>query len=177
MKSRWSKCLDCTHEKENPSDYFTIKTCQKDAKIVGNLPMGISQPIKYLLDPGTRITVTLTSIFYYASLHIQGNLETPCLIKVYMPHTVKNYQIILMYEEKWLTLIPREGWLTCSRKYFELQWNYRASRLGVKKRKKTPHNQTALLKLKTAKPREDKIGNTMNLGKDIRTFFKPTYCQ
>ena len=91
--------MDCTYEKENPYDYFTIKTCQKDGKIVGHLPMGISQPIKYLLDGGARITVTLTSIFYYASLLIQGDLETPCLIKVYMPHTVKNYQIIFMYEE------------------------------------------------------------------------------
>ena len=42
---------------------------------------------------------------------------------------------------------------------------------------KRTRNQTALLKLKTAKPREEKAGNTMNLGKDIRTYFKPTYCQ
>ena len=42
---------------------------------------------------------------------------------------------------------------------------------------KRTRNKTALLKLKTAKPREEKAGNTMNLGKDIRTYFKPTYCQ
>ena len=35
-------------------------------------------------------------------------------------------------------------------------------------------NKTASLKLKTAKPREDETGDTMNLGKYIRTFFKPT---
>ena len=31
-------------------DYFAIKTCQKDGKIVGHLPMEISRPTKYLLD-------------------------------------------------------------------------------------------------------------------------------
>ena len=25
-----SECLDCAHEKENPHDYFAIKTCQED---------------------------------------------------------------------------------------------------------------------------------------------------
>ena len=38
---------------------------------------------------------------------------------------------------------------------------------------KRTRNQIASLKLKTAKPREDETGNTMNLGKDIKTFFKP----
>ena len=39
---------------------------------------------------------------------------------------------------------------------------------------KRTRNQIASMKVKTAKPREDETGNTMNLGKDIRTFFKPT---
>ena len=45
-----SECLDCGHKKENPYDYFAIKTCQKDGKIVGHLPVEISRPTKYLLD-------------------------------------------------------------------------------------------------------------------------------
>ena len=45
-----SECLDYAHENENPYDYFAIKTCQKDGKIVGHLPMEISRPPKYLLD-------------------------------------------------------------------------------------------------------------------------------
>ena len=45
-----SECLDCAHEKENPYHYFAIKTCQKDGKIVGHLPVEISRPTKYLLD-------------------------------------------------------------------------------------------------------------------------------
>ena len=38
---------------------------------------------------------------------------------------------------------------------------------------KRTRNNTALLKLKTVKPRKEETGNTMNLGKDIGTFFKP----
>ena len=55
-----SKCLDCAHEKKNPYNYFTIKTCQKDGNLVSHLRMDISQPTKYLRDPVTRITATLT---------------------------------------------------------------------------------------------------------------------
>ena len=39
---------------------------------------------------------------------------------------------------------------------------------------KRTRNQTASLKPKTVKPRKDETGNTVNLGKYIRTFFKPT---
>ena len=39
---------------------------------------------------------------------------------------------------------------------------------------KRTRNQTASWKLKAAKPREDETGNTMNLGKGIKIFFKPT---
>ena len=53
--------MNCAHEKENFYDYFAIKTCQKDGKIVGHLPMETSQPTKYLLDQGARITTTLAS--------------------------------------------------------------------------------------------------------------------
>ena len=45
-----SDCLDCVRGKENPYDYFAIKTCQKDGKTVGHLPVEISQPNKYLPD-------------------------------------------------------------------------------------------------------------------------------
>ena len=84
-----NECLDCSHEKENPYDYFTIKTCKKDGMIVGHLPMEISHPTKYLLDRGARITATLTSTYYYTSPLVQGGLEIPCLLKIFMPPTVK----------------------------------------------------------------------------------------
>ena len=84
------KCLDYAHEKENRYGYFPIKECEKDGKIVGHLPMEIPRPTKYLLYRGARITATLTSTSYYTSPLVQGGLEIPCLIKVYMPCTVKN---------------------------------------------------------------------------------------
>ena len=165
--------MDCAHEKENPYDHFAIKTCQKDGKIVGHLPMEISRPTKYLLDRGARIIATLTSTSYYASPLVQGGLEIPCLIKVYMPRTVKNKQIISLYEEMIEALHQEkdgrpviESILNCS----ETTEPADIARTGTKRTR----NQTASLKLKTAKLREDETGNTMNLGKDIRTFFKPT---
>ena len=101
---------DCAHKKGNPYDYFAIKTCQKDGKIVGHLPMEISRPTKYLLERGARITATLTSTLYYASPLVQRGLKIPCLIKVYMPRTVKNKQIISMYEEVIEALYQEDGW-------------------------------------------------------------------
>ena len=101
-KTHWipteNECLDCSHEKENPYDYFAI-TCKKDGMIVGHLPMEISHPTKCLLDRGARITATLTSTSYYASPLVQGGLEIPCLLKIFLPRKVKNTQIISMYEE------------------------------------------------------------------------------
>ena len=89
-----NKCLHCAPEKENTYDYFAIKMCQKDGKIVGHLPLEISRLTTYLLDRGARVTATLTSTPYYAYSLVQGGLEIPCLIKVYMPRTVRNKQII-----------------------------------------------------------------------------------
>ena len=94
-----NKCLHCAPEKENTYDYFAIKMCQKDGKIVGHLPLEISRLTTYLLDRGARVTATLTSTSYYAYSLVQGGLEIPCLIKVYMPRTVRNKQIIQMQDE------------------------------------------------------------------------------
>ena len=168
-----SECLDCAHEKGNPYDYFAIKTCQKDGKIVGHLPMEISGPTKYLLDQEARITATLKSTSYFASPLVQGDLEIPCLIKVYMPHTVKNKQIISMYEEMIETLYQEKE----ERPVIEsiLNCGETTEPAGIEQRgRKRTRNQTASLKLKTVKPREDETGNTINLGRGIRTFFKPT---
>ena len=43
--------LDYSHEKENPCNYFPIKTCCKtDWEIVGHFPMEIPRPTKFLLN-------------------------------------------------------------------------------------------------------------------------------
>ena len=84
----------------------------------------------------------------------------------------KNKQIISMYEKMIEALYQeKDGWpvigsiLNCSET---------TEPADIKQRwTKRTCNQTASLKLKMAKPREDETGNTMNLEKDIRTFFKP----
>ena len=60
--------------------------------------MEISQSTKSKLDQGALIIATFTSMSYYKLL-VQEGLDIPRLVKVYMHRTVKNKQIILMYEE------------------------------------------------------------------------------
>ena len=155
-----SGCLNHVHEKENPYDYLAIKTCLKDGKIVGHLPMEISQSTKSKLDQGALIIATFTSMSYYKLL-VQEGLDIPCLVKVYMHRTVKNKQIISMYEEMIEALYrEKDGWpvigsiLNCNEttKPTDIEWR------GMKRTR----NETGSLKLKSAKPREDKTGNTMN---------------
>ena len=140
--------------------------------IDGHLPMDISRPSKYLLARGARITATLTSTSYYASPLVQGGLEILCLIKVYMTRTLKNKQIISMYKEMIEALCKEKDGrpvmgsiLNCSETAEPADIDWRGTSF---------RNQTASLKLKTAKSRENETGNTMSLGKDFRTFLKPT---
>ena len=165
-----NECLDCSHEKENPYDYFAI-TCKKDGMIVGHLPMEISHPTKCLLDRGARITATLTSTSYYASPLVQGGLEIPCLLKIFMPRTVKNTQIISMYEKMIETLYQEKDGrpvvgsiLNCCE-----ETEPRDSERKGTKRKRTVGKSS----------NEDKVSDNVvreksaNCGKDIRSFFKP----
>ena len=104
----------------------------------------------------------------------QRRITHPCLIKVYIPRTVKSKQINLMYEEMIEALYQEKDGrsvikpiLNCSESTdpADIEWR------GMKR----ACNQTVSLTLKTIKPGEDATGNTMNLGKDIRTFFKPAF--
>ena len=59
----------------------------------------ITLPPLILLDRGARITAALTSTSYYASPLLQGDLEIPCLVEVFMLRTIKNKFIISKYEK------------------------------------------------------------------------------
>ena len=87
-----------------------------------------------------------------------------------MPRTVKNKQIISMYEETIEALYQeKDGRLVIGS---ILNCSETTEPADIKRRgTKRTRNQTASLKLKTAKAREDKTGNTMNLGKDILELF------
>ena len=90
-----------------------------------------------------------------------------------MPRTVKNKQIISLYEEMIeASYQEKDGRLVVGS---ILNFSETTEPSDIKRREtKRTRNQTAQLKLKTAKPREDEAGSTKNLGKDVKTFFKPT---
>ena len=68
-----NQVLDCSHEKDNPYDFFAIKVCDIDSgTTVGHLPMENSRAIKFLLDRGARVNAVLTSTNYCVSPLVQG---------------------------------------------------------------------------------------------------------
>ena len=54
--------------------------------------------IKLLLDRGARIVLILTSTNCCVSSLLQGGLEIPCRVEIYMSPTVKNKQLIDIYQ-------------------------------------------------------------------------------
>ena len=93
-----SQKLDCVHERDNPFDFFAIKVMnQESGATVGHLPMENSRATKFLLDRGARVIATLTSTNYCVSPLVQGGLEIPCRVEIFMSPTVKNKQIIDIY--------------------------------------------------------------------------------
>ena len=90
-----------------------------------------------------------------------------------MPRTVKNKQIISMYEEMIEALYQEKDGRLDTRSILNCSETTEPADIERIGRKRT-RNQAVLLKLKTAKPREDKTGKAMNLGKVLEPFFKPT---
>ena len=86
-----SQTLDCVHEKDNPFHFFAIKVMGQDSgATVGHLPMENSRAAKFLLDTGARVIATLTSTNYCVSPLVQGGLEIPCRVEMFMSLTGKN---------------------------------------------------------------------------------------
>ena len=151
------ECLDCLHEKENPYNYFAIKTCKVDGRIVGHLPMEISRPTKYLLDRGARITATLTSTSYYASPLVQGGLEIPCSVKIYMPRTVKNKEIISLYEKMVEALYNEKDGRPVIGSIFNCCETTEPANIEEPKGIRRASNRTVALNLQADKPRENEM--------------------
>ena len=61
--------------------------------------MEISRPTKFLLEQGAEITATLMSSSHYSCPLVQGGLEIPCLVEVFMPLTFKNKEIVSKHKE------------------------------------------------------------------------------
>ena len=69
-------------------------TVTESGEAVGHLPMENSRVTKYILDRGA----VLASTNYDVSPLVQGGLEIPCRVEIYMPSTVRNRQLIGIYE-------------------------------------------------------------------------------
>ena len=99
----------CSHEKNNPYDIFAIKvTIPESGTTVGHLPMENSRVTKYILDTGARVYAVLTSTNYCVLPLVQGGLEIPCRVEIHMPSTVKNRELIGIYEKYVDTLYYQE---------------------------------------------------------------------
>ena len=53
--------LDCSHERGNFYDRFTMKTTSKNGTTVGHLPKELLRVPKYLLDRGATLSLELSS--------------------------------------------------------------------------------------------------------------------
>ena len=67
---------------------------------VGHLPMENSRAIKFILDRGARVFATLTSTNYCVSPLVQDGLEIPCRVEIFMLPTVKNKELIDIFQKK-----------------------------------------------------------------------------
>ena len=93
-----SQTLDCVHQIDNLFDFFAIKVMdQESGATVGHLPMENSRATKFLLDRGARVIATLTSTNYCVSPLVQGGLEIPCRVEIFMSPTGKNKELIDIY--------------------------------------------------------------------------------
>ena len=100
--------LVCSHEKNNPYDFFVIKvTVLESGTTVGHLPMENSRVTTYILDRGVRVYAVLTSTNYCISELVQGGLEIPCRVEIYMPSTAKKRELIGIHDKYVDTLYYR----------------------------------------------------------------------
>ena len=81
--------LDCMHERDNPFDLFAVAIKKTTGETVGHLQMENSRVTKYLMDRGARFIVVLTSLQYCVSPLVQGGIEIPCDVGIYLPPTQK----------------------------------------------------------------------------------------
>ena len=54
---------------------------------------------KYILQRGGKVVATLSSTNYRSSPLVQGGLEIPCSVTIFMLETLKNKEIIKMYKD------------------------------------------------------------------------------
>ena len=92
--------LNCSHEKDNPYDVFSIKVFKAESPgtTVGHLPMEISRITKYIIDRGPQVEVKALGRHYRRNPLVQGGLEVPCRIKITMLGSIVNHLLLVRYE-------------------------------------------------------------------------------
>ena len=111
-KPKEDELLECSHEKDNPYDSFSIKVFKPDspAEIVGHLPVEISRITKFIIDRGAQVAVKIRGRHYRRSPLVQGGLEVPCEIKITMVGSIINHHLLVRYESllKELYIEPKD---------------------------------------------------------------------
>ena len=104
---------------------FALKTCRLGDRItVAHLPRKISRSTKYLIARGAKVTGKLSSTNYREFPLLQGGLETPCVVTITLPASIKGHMLIQRYKN-WLknytvNLKKRLYWAVSLRKTYRL---------------------------------------------------------
>ena len=152
--------LVCSHENNNPYDFFAIKvTVPESGTTVGHLPMENSRVTKYILDTGPRVYAILTSTNYCVLPLVQGGLEIPCRLEIHMPSTVKNRELIGIYE-KYVDAFYYQ------REETNIAGSFVESSAGIETM------ETNNLKGRESKKRKSNKTTNASSSKDIRAFFE-----
>ena len=103
-KASWKpkeyELLECSDEKDNPYDSFSVKVFKPDSptEIVGHLSMEISRITTFITDRGAQVAVKICGRHYRRSALVQGGLEVPCEAKITMVGSIINHHLLLRYE-------------------------------------------------------------------------------
>ena len=99
-----SQSLDYVHEENNT--YFAIKVMDQDKGLLLDTCRWRTLELQeYLLDRGARIVSILNSAKYCVSSVVQGGLEIPCWVEMYMSPTVKQRVDWYIPKQCWPTLL------------------------------------------------------------------------
>ena len=111
-KPKEDELLECSHEKDNPYDSFSIKVFKPDspAEIVGHLLMEISRITKFIIDRGAQVAVKICERHYRRSPLVQGGLQVLSEIKIMMVGSIINHHLLVRYESllKELYIEPKD---------------------------------------------------------------------
>ena len=124
--------------------------------------MEISRPTKYLLQRGALINATLSSTSYRRSPLVQGGMEIPCRMSVWMPETFKNRAIVEKYKEMVDVLYTEPDGCAILGSFLHHNMNYPSGETSTSLRKRrTEFNNSS-------------VKNSKNevAAKDIRRFLK-----